>query len=130
MEKPDDSPTEAVSARSILRLLVGLLIGFIGVFVTLQAVDYFEPDAAFEPLEVVLGVPDFEGYCTRDDPQLRGVATTGDAFGWQCVGLVDRLWTTQDLTANEVCRWEYGPTAFARLADESEAGGWICAGDP
>lgn len=131
MDQTDESSADAMAGRALLRLPFGLLIGFVGVFVTLQAIDRFESDAPAEPLEVILGVPDFAGFCSREgQEQLQGVATTGDAFGWRCVGLVDRLWTSEGLSVDEVCRWEYGPSAFARLIDETDSDGWLCASEP
>lgn len=130
MDTLDRSGTEPRGGRALLRLPLSLLVGFFGAFATLQVIEYFDTDPAAEPLEVVLGVPDFEAYCARDEPGLRGITTTGDAFGWQCVGLVQRLWTTEMLDVNSVCQWQYGSAAFARLSDESDVNGWRCASSP
>lgn len=120
-----------MTARALGKLLLGLTLGFVGAFVTLQAIDRFGPAAEPDPLELVLGPPDFDAYCERGpDDRLRAVATTGDAFGWQCVGLVHQLWTTADVDIAEVCRWHYGVTASERLVDGSVPDGWVCVTDP
>jgi hypothetical protein len=120
-----------VTWRAVAKLLVGLTLGFVGAFVTLQAIDRFGPHTEAGPLEIVLGSPDFDGYCSRADGwRLRGVATTGDALGWRCVGSVRGLWTTEPVVVDDVCKWAHGPTAAARLVDEAADDGWLCVSTP
>jgi hypothetical protein len=119
------------SGAALLRLLLGLVLGFAGAYVTLQAIDRFSPAAPVDPLEVVLGPPSFDSYCARDEGrQLRGVATTGDANGWQCVGRIQGLWTTEPIVVDEVCRWEHGSAATGRLFDPIDPAGWMCVTAP
>lgn len=120
-----------MTARSLLRLAFGLLTGFLGAFITIQAIDRFSDDPAIEPLEFVLGAPDFDAFCGRsEDGALRAVSTTGDASGWECVGLLRQLWTTEEVDVGEVCRWQYGVAASVRLIDASEPDGWMCVTQP
>lgn len=115
---------------ALLRLLLGLAIGFAGAWVTLQAIDRFGSNGDLEPTEIALGRPDFDGYCDRDDGRrLRALTTTGDAYGWQCAGPVRGLWTTEPIVVEDVCRWQHGPAATARLVDDA-ADGWQCVSDP
>lgn len=121
-----------LSAQALARRVVGLGVGFLGAFITLQAIERFESDGdSVERIELVLGQPDFSAYCSRDtERHLEGVTTEGDAFGWQCVGFVQSFWTTEEATPAEVCAWQFGVEASARLVDESSPGGWRCVTSP
>lgn len=120
-----------MTGRAIAKLLLGFALGFTGAFATLQAIDRFDADDDPDPLEIVIGAPDFDAYCERGpDNRLRAVATTGDAFGWQCAGVVRQLWTTHDVEVADVCRWQYGDVASARLVDAAVPEGWLCVTDP
>ena len=120
-----------MTGRALAKLLLGLALGFVGAFVTLQAIDRFGPADAPDPLEVVLGPADFDAYCERGpDDRLRAVATTGDAFGWQCVGTVGGFWTAEPVTADEVCRSEHGAQAVGRLVGDGDVDGWFCVTSP
>jgi hypothetical protein len=117
---------------ALARRVVGLGVGFLGAFVTLQAIERFA--SATDPTErteLVLGQPDFDAYCRRDaDRDLDGVLTDTDAFGWQCVGFVQSFWTAERANAAEVCAWQFGVEASARLVDESSPDGWRCVTSP
>lgn len=122
----EDTVRGVMTWRALVKLLVRFGVGFVGAFVTLQAIERFGSHTDADPLEMVLGAPDFDGFCARDGGQLRGVATTGDAFGWRCVGTVRGLWTTESIAVDEACKWEHGPAALARLVDEESDEGWFC----
>lgn len=117
---------------ALARRMVGLGVGFLSAFVTLQAIERFaSDDDPSERIELVLGQPDFDAYCRRDtDRDLDGVLTDTDAFGWQCVGFVQSFWTTEPADAAEVCAWQFGVEASARLVDESSPDGWRCVTSP
>lgn len=116
-----------MSWRALYKLALGFSLGFLGAYVTIQAIDRFAPAAEEEPLEIVLGAPDFDAFCSRDQGRdLRGVTTTGDPYGWQCVGTVGGLWTTEPLEPEDVCRWEHGAGVFARLVTVDDPAGWMC----
>lgn len=115
--------------RAALKLVVGFALGFVGAFVTIQAIDRFGPRDEPDPLEIVLGDPDVEAWCARDH-DLRAVSTSGDANGWECAGLVRGLWTTEAVAIGEVCRWQFGVAASERLVDASVPDGWVCVTDP
>lgn len=120
-----------ITATRVLRLFIGLVVGFLGAFVTVEAIERFgtEPGSG-ERLETVLGEPDFDQYCRHTDESLRGVATTSDAFGWQCVGFVRSLWTAEGIDVGALCRWQFGADARERLTTESSVSGWRCVTDP
>lgn len=121
-----------MGAKAILRLALGLVIGFAGAFVTLQTIDRFSsgPEGPV-PVAVMLGEPDIAGYCARDESaRLEAFALTEDAYGWQCAGFVGRLWTATGLNMGEVCRWQFGDAAYERLIDADSPTGWRCVSDP
>lgn len=118
-----------MSWRTLYKLALGFSLGFVGAFVTIQAIDRFGPSPEAEPLEVVLGAPDFDAFCTRD-LDLAAVSTSGEPDGWVCAGLVGGLWTTRPVDVQEVCRWNYGTAASERLVDASVPDGWVCVTDP
>ena len=117
---------------ALARRVVGLGVGFLSAFVTLQAIERFASGAdLIEPFELVLGRPDFDAFCGRDtDRDLKGVTTDTDAFGWKCVGFVQSFWSTERANAAEVCAWQFGVEASARLVDESSPDGWRCVTSP
>lgn len=121
-----------MGARAILRLFVGLVIGFAGAFATLQAIERFGSESEVgEPVAIILGEPDIDGFCERDtDRRMRAFATSTGPFGWQCVGLIGRLWTSEDVDIGDVCRWEYGDVAYERLVDAQSSDGWRCVRNP
>lgn len=130
MGAPTGGDLGTTPGRALLRSGLGLLIGFVGAFVTLQVIDRVDAEPEAAPLEVVLGRPDFDDYCARDGQQLRALATTGDADGWHCVGRVQGLWTTTPIAIDEACRWEHGRQALARLAEPDQPDGWVCVESP
>ncbi|MFZ8998828.1 MAG: hypothetical protein ACO3D0_10720 [Ilumatobacteraceae bacterium] len=115
--------------RGMLRLPIGLAIGFVSVLVTVQAIDRFAPsDDGLSGRD--LGPPDLDGYCARTTPPLRAVTVTGGADGWNCVGLVERLWTSVEVDIGDVCRWTFAPNAKALVVDASSSDGWRCVTGP
>lgn len=132
---PDDdqrATPRRLDGVALARRVVGLGVGFLGAFVTLQAIERFASDTdPIERIELVLGQPDFDAYCGRDTARdLDGVTTDTGAFGWQCVGFVQSFWTTERADAAEVCAWQFGVEASARLVDESSPDGWRCVTSP
>jgi len=115
--------------RGLLRLPIGLTIGFVSVFVTVQVIDRFAPSYAGLS-ERDLGPPDVDAYCAGMDPPLRAVTVTSGADAWNCVGLVERLWTSVDVDIGDVCRWTFDPNASALLVDPSTPNDWRCVVGP
>ena len=118
------------------RMVLGLLVGFTGAYVAIEAIDRFgtEPGTG-ERLEVVLGRPDFEAYCGRDNSEL--VVTPAvrdpiddDPLGWSCSGPVRGLFSTIAIDIDDVCRVQFEPRARARLFDLDDPNGWRCISDP
>jgi hypothetical protein len=115
--------------RGVLRLPIGLAIGFVSVVITIQAIERFTPsDEGLSGRD--LGPPDIEGYCARATPPLRAVTLTSDPYGWICVGLVEQLWTSVDLDIVEVCRWTFEQNASALVVEGSTPVGWRCVAGP
>ncbi|MGA1076613.1 MAG: hypothetical protein ACO307_16000, partial [Ilumatobacteraceae bacterium] len=82
--------------RGMLRLPIGLAIGFVSVFVVVQAIDRFAPSAdGLSGRD--LGPPDLDGYCARTTPPMRATRVTGGPYGWSCVGLLEQLWTSAEI---------------------------------
>lgn len=94
----------------------------------LTAVDRFDADEVRTRGRVVLGVPDFERYCTRESAAMTAVLEVDDAYGWRCAGLTAQLWGRRRVDPHDVCRWQYGENATAVVVDSNSSRGWVCTG--
>ncbi len=114
----------------LVRAALGLLVGFVGAFVVIQAVDRLGPSArANAQVEVVVGVPDLSGYCTRDHDGLLPLLVSPDPYGWECAGPISNVWTSTPIDFDAVCRWQHDERARAVLVDPDRPEGWRCVTD-
>ena len=113
--------------RPLVRSGLGLVVGFVGAFAVIQAVDRLGP--ADSPSEVVLGVPDLGGYCERDHEGLLPLLVSPDPYGWECAGPISNMWTSTVIDIDAVCQWQHDEPARARLVDPDRPEGWRCVTD-
>ena len=111
----------------LARAALGLTVGFVGTFATIQAVDRLGPSGA--GVEMVLGVPDLSGYCSRENEALRPLLVVADAYGWECAGPISNVWTSTVVDIDAVCQWQHDRRARARLDDPGLPEGWRCVTD-
>lgn len=113
--------------RPLLRAGLGLLVGFVGSLAIITVVEHSSEvdsdDGRFE-----LGRPDFEEYCARE-AGMRALQIGNDALGWRCAGAPNQVWGVRDIDTNDLCRWQYDPTAYAVMVDPSDVDGWRCVRD-
>ena len=112
-----------VIRNQIVRAGLGLAGGFAGTFAVIEAVDWLGPTD--RGAEVVLGVPDLRGYCSRDE-SLLPLLVAPDPYGWECAGPIANIWTSAVIDFDEVCRWQYDEQASAQLVDPDRPEGWRC----
>jgi len=113
------------------RAIFGLLAGFVGASVTIEAIDRFgDEPLQVERLEVVVGQPNFEEYCSRDESGLVVTSARGDPFGWGCSGPISGLFSTIAINIDDVCRTQFEPRTRARLFELGNPNGWRCISDP
>jgi hypothetical protein len=116
-----------VTHRSIARAALGLVAGFTGAFAVIQAVDRLGTEGA-RSSEIVLGVPDLSGYCSRHTEALLPLLVVPNPYGWECAGPIANVWTSTVIDFDEVCQWQHTVRARARLViDRPE--GWRCVTD-
>jgi hypothetical protein len=108
----------------LVRSGLGLAVGFVGTFAAIQAVDLLGPTDSGG--EIVLGVPDLGGYCTREHEGLLPLLVSPDPFGWECAGPISNVWTSTIIDLDAVCQWQYDEPVRARLVDPDRPEGWRC----
>ena len=116
--------------RPIARAALGLGVGFVGTFATIQAVDHLDPsNPSGPPVEMVLGPPDLKGYCTRDVDALLPLLVVANPYGWECAGPISNVWTSTVIDLDAVCQWQHDNRARARLVNPDVPEGWRCVTD-
>jgi len=108
--------------KRLLRGAAGLAVGFGGTVGVILFVE--EMQLRNEP--ELIGSPDFQGYCARDNDDLIAMLVANDAFGWHCAGTTADTWGQTKLDPGDVCRWEFGPGSNAILTDPASPQGWSC----
>ena len=110
--------------QRIVRALIGFVTGFALAATTIVFAGYLD-SADEDVLDITPGEPDMAGFCARDGSDLQPIDPTSLAFGWRCAGRVDGLWRVASIDMIELCQWQYGPDATARLVSD-DADGWRC----
>jgi hypothetical protein len=119
-----------VIQHRLVRAGLGLAVGFVGAFVVIEAADRLGPsDGSGDDVEVVLGVPDLGGYCSREHDALLPLLVVPDPYGWECAGPISNVWTSTEIDFDAVCRWQHDERARARLVDPERPEGWRCVTD-
>jgi hypothetical protein len=119
-----------VTRRRLARAGLGLTAGFVGTFAVIQAVDLLGPTASTgRNGEVVLGVPDLNGYCSRENEALRPLLVAADPYGWECAGPVSNVWISTVIDVDAVCQWQHDEMARAELVDADLPASWRCVTD-
>lgn len=108
-----------------VRAVIGLVVGFVSTFLTLEAVDRYGRDDV-EQIENLLGEPDFDGYCAEQLDGGTAVRISNAPQGWKCGGRTNGIWTTAGIDVQSVCEWQYGRDADYRLVYPDEPMGWRC----
>lgn len=110
--------------QRLVRAVIGFVAGFALAATTIVFAGSLE-DADDAVLDITLGEPDIDGYCARDGADLRPIETASLEFGWRCAGRVDGLWHVAGIDMVELCRWQFGADATARLVSD-DTDGWRC----
>jgi hypothetical protein len=116
-----------VIRRPFVRSGLGLVVGFVGAFAVIQAVDLLGP--ADPDTEMVLGPPNLSGYCVREHEGLLPLLVSPDPYGWECAGPISNVWTSTVIDIDAVCQWQHDELARARLDDPDRPEGWRCVTD-
>jgi hypothetical protein len=109
----------------LVRLVVGLSIGFFGAMATFFIVDRYGDDTPLGSVDV-LGEPDYDRYCGQRPGELEAKVIQQEADGWRCIGLIDGFFVEEELDADTVCKWQFGVEADGDVVDESDPDGWRC----
>jgi hypothetical protein len=116
-----------VTRHRLVRAALGLLVGFVGAFAVIQAVDRLGPaERTRDGAERVLGVPDLDGYCTREHDALLPLLVSPDPYGWECAGPIANVWTSTVIDIDAVCQWQHDARARAELVVPDRPEGWRC----
>jgi hypothetical protein len=118
-----------VTRSPYARAALGLAVGFLGAFAVIQAVDRLGPSDRNAQAEMVLGVPDLNGYCARENDALRPLLVVADPNGWECAGPISNVWTSTAVNFDAVCQWQHDEMARARLVEPELPSGWRCVTD-
>ena len=116
-----------MNRRPLVRSGLGLVVGFVGAFAVIQAVDRLGPAASDS--EVVLGPPNLSGYCVREHEGLLPLLVSPDPYGWECAGPISNVWTSTVIDIDAVCQWQHDELARAVLVDPERPEGWRCITD-
>lgn len=108
----------------LVRLLVGVSVGFLGAVTTVAAIGWLDPgdDIGLIVSADVQGEPDFGSYCAERSLQAIEIGLEGDR--WRCVGRVNGFWTHVQVSVDDVCREQYAAST-ARRQDDLPLG-WAC----
>ena len=114
----------------VVRAMLALAVGFVGAFVVIQAVERLGPaERVGVRNEMVLGVPDLSGYCSREHDGLLPLLVAPDPYGWECAGPIENVWTSTVIDVDAVCRWQYDEPVRAHLTDPERPESWRCVTD-
>jgi hypothetical protein len=109
----------------LIRGVVAFLIGFVGAFATIQAIDLASDDDSVE--RVVLGALDIDAYCrSLDGDQVSAALVADTAFGWRCVGRRNGIWGQEAVDMHLACRTQFEIDAWAETVDPSDPTSWVC----
>lgn len=107
-------------AYPLVRLVVGLSVGFAGAVAVVWAIDLLGDEAGVVAFETTAGAPDFTAYCAAQGLEARAI---GDmAPTWVCVGVRDGSWSSTPIDVRAVCAEQYQ----GARASGSPSAGWRC----
>lgn len=100
-------------------------------FLAFGALSFFET----QPVRaaVRLGELDFTQYCTKKYPiskATQAVLVGNNAYSWRCrtpvTALSNSPYWDYNIDTNDVCRTQYGGTAYSKTDDLSNPYAWVC----